>query len=43
VEQILDKALEKTPDQRFESAGELSKYLKILIEKMDELTAGVKQ
>jgi CHASE2 domain-containing sensor protein/tRNA A-37 threonylcarbamoyl transferase component Bud32 len=39
VEQILDKTLEKAPDQRFQRAGELAKYLKILIEKMDKLTA----
>ncbi len=43
VEQILDKTLEKTPDQRFQNAGELAKYLRMLIEKMDELTAGSKQ
>ncbi len=43
VEQILDKALEKTPDKRFQSAGELAKYLRMLMEKMDELTAGAKQ
>ena len=43
VEQILDKALEKTPDKRFQSAGELAKYLRMLMEKMDELAAGAKQ
>ncbi|MBN1831495.1 MAG: CHASE2 domain-containing protein [Deltaproteobacteria bacterium] len=43
VEQILDKSLEKTPDKRFQTAGELAKYLRILMEKMDELTGGAKQ
>jgi serine/threonine-protein kinase len=43
VEQILDKALEKTPDNRFQNAGELAHYLRMLIEKMDELTTGAKQ
>lgn len=43
VEQILDKTLGKKPDQRFQNAGELAKYLRMLIAKMDELTAGAKQ
>lgn len=43
VEQIIDKTLDKTPDQRFETAAELAKYLRMLIEKMDELSAGAKQ
>ncbi len=43
VEQILDKILEKTPDKRFQSASELAKYLRMLIERIDELTAEAKQ
>jgi CHASE2 domain-containing sensor protein/tRNA A-37 threonylcarbamoyl transferase component Bud32 len=43
VEQILDKTLRKKPEERFQNAGELAKYLRILIAKMDELTAGAKQ
>lgn len=36
-EQIINKALAKDPDQRFQSAGELEKYLLILIKKIDEV------
>ena len=43
VEQILDKTLGKSPDRRFGTAGELAKYLRILIEKMDELAVGAKK
>jgi len=43
VEQILDKTLEKKPDDRFRNAGELAKYLRILIAKIDEVSAGAKQ
>jgi serine/threonine-protein kinase len=39
VEQILNKTLAKEPDQRFQNAGELAKYLRILIAKMDEVAA----
>lgn len=34
-ERLIDKALEKDPKQRFQRAGDLAKYLKILIEKLD--------
>ena len=35
VEQILDKALTKDPDQRFQKAGNLAKYAKAIIARMD--------
>jgi len=38
-EQIIDKALAKRADQRFQSAGELAKYLRLLGKKMDEMRA----
>ena len=34
-EQIINKALEKNPDQRFQSAGELAKYVKAIMKKID--------
>lgn len=37
-EQILDKALAKNPDERFRRAGEMSKYLRLLASKMDEVS-----
>jgi len=38
-EQIINKALEKNPENRFQSGAELAKYLKATIKKMDELRA----
>lgn len=36
-EKILDKALEKNPTKRFQSAGEMSRVIKTLIQKLDQL------
>lgn len=38
-EQIINKALAKNPDQRFQTAGDLGKYLKALIKKIDQVRA----
>ena len=38
-EQLIDKALAKDPDKRFQRAGNFAKYLKILGEKIDEARA----
>jgi len=38
-EQILDKALAKNPDHRFQKASDLSKYLRVLANKIDTLRA----
>lgn len=35
VEKILDKALTKEPDQRFQKAGDLAKYTKAMMARMD--------
>ena len=39
-EQMIDKALAKNPNQRFRSAGEFAKYLRVMIAKIDQLRAG---
>jgi serine/threonine-protein kinase len=39
-EQMIDKALAKNPNQRFRSAGEFAKYLRVMIAKIDQLKAG---
>ncbi len=38
-EQLIDKALAKDPDQRFQRAGNFAKYLRILAGKIDEARA----
>jgi len=38
-EQLIDKALAKDPDQRFQRASNFARYLKILSEKIDEARA----
>jgi len=38
-EQILDKALAKNPDHRFQKASDFSKYLRVLANKIDTLRA----
>jgi len=38
-EQIIDKALAKSPDKRFQRAGELANYLKAIIKKIDQVGA----
>jgi CHASE2 domain-containing sensor protein/tRNA A-37 threonylcarbamoyl transferase component Bud32 len=37
-EQIIDKALTKNPENRFQDADEFAKYLRLLINKLDEVT-----
>lgn len=37
VEQIIDRALSKNPDKRFQRAGEMVKLLNLLISKIDQL------
>jgi eukaryotic-like serine/threonine-protein kinase len=41
VEQILDRALAKEPDQRFPTSADFAKYLRILISKMDQVKSKV--
>jgi serine/threonine-protein kinase len=41
-EQILDKALMKQPDKRFSRGNDLAKYLKAIINKIDQVEAGAK-
>jgi len=38
-EQIIDKALAKSPDKRFQRAGEFANYLKAIIKKIDQVGA----
>ncbi len=38
-EQLIDKALAKSPEKRFQSAAEFARYLRKVAEKMDELRA----
>ena len=38
-EQLIDKALAKDPEQRFQRAGNFAKYLRVLGEKIDEARA----
>ena len=38
-EQLINKILKKDPDQRFQRAGELARYLRVLGEKIDKLRA----
>lgn len=39
-EQLIDKALEKDPDRRFQKARDFARYLRMLGEKMDSLRRG---
>jgi len=41
-EQIIDKTLAKDPDNRFQDADELAKYLRLLINKLDEASSAEK-
>ncbi len=38
-EQLIDKALAKDPDRRFQRAGDFTRYLRILSEKIDRFRA----
>jgi serine/threonine-protein kinase len=38
-EQVIDKALAKEPDQRFQNAGEMAKYLSAVVNRIDQLRA----
>ncbi|MBW1767257.1 MAG: protein kinase [Deltaproteobacteria bacterium] len=40
---IIDRALEKSPDQRFQAAGDLAGYIKTMISKIDQLRAKAKR
>jgi serine/threonine-protein kinase len=39
VAQIVDKALSKAPDRRFQRAGDLARYVRAVLQKMEELQA----
>jgi len=43
VEQIMDRALEKNPDKRFERAREFARYLRALGEKIDKIKAKIQE
>jgi tRNA A-37 threonylcarbamoyl transferase component Bud32 len=43
VEQILDKALAKDPAQRFPTGADLAKYLRAMINKIDQVKARVRE
>jgi serine/threonine-protein kinase len=42
VEQILDKALSKKPEQRFQTCSDFARYLKAMINRIDQVRAKVK-
>jgi len=42
-EQIIDKALAKEPEQRFQKAEDFARYLKAMIAKIDEVRARAKE
>lgn len=42
-EQIIDRALTKDPDQRFQRGSDLAKYVRALINRMDQLRAKTKE
>jgi len=41
-EQIIDKALAKTPDERFQRAGDFAKYVKAVINRIDQIRTKAK-
>ena len=42
-DQIIDRALEKDPDKRFQKAGDLAKYLDALISRIDKVSSSRKR
>jgi serine/threonine-protein kinase len=42
-EQILDKALAKDPEKRFQTAGDFTKYVKLIIQKIDRIRSKAKE
>ncbi len=43
VEQIVDKALSKDPEQRFQTCSDFARYLKAMINRIDQVKAKVKK
>jgi serine/threonine-protein kinase len=43
VEQIVDKALSKDPEQRFQTCSDFARYLKAMINRIDQVKAKVKE
>ena len=43
VEQIVDKALSKNPEQRFQTCSDFARYLKAMINRIDQVKAKVKE
>jgi CHASE2 domain-containing sensor protein/tRNA A-37 threonylcarbamoyl transferase component Bud32 len=43
VEQIVDKALSKDPEQRFQTCADFARYLKAMINRIDQVKAKVKE
>jgi serine/threonine-protein kinase len=43
VEQIVDKALSKEPEQRFQTCSDFARYLKAMINRIDQVKAKVKK
>ena len=43
VEQIVDKSLSKDPEQRFQTCSDFARYLKAMINKIDQVKAKVKK
>jgi len=43
VEQIVDKALSKDPEQRFQTCSDFARYLKTMINRIDQVRAKVKE
>jgi serine/threonine-protein kinase len=43
VEQIVDKALAKDPEQRFQTCSDFARYLKAMINRIDQVKAKVKE
>jgi len=41
VDQILDRALGKEPDQRFPTCADFAKYLRVMISKLDQVKSKV--
>ncbi|MFH1487532.1 MAG: hypothetical protein ABII06_01390, partial [Pseudomonadota bacterium] len=42
-EQIIDKALAKDPEKRFQKAGDFARYVKAMIQKIDQVRSRAKE